>query len=75
MRFMKSQLAIRYCQYHIDIGHPYDLKNLSWSYYMDGFSIFYSPRGEEVLDQMTSVTVIGLAHKQRTLTRLTLSHI
>ena len=23
---------------------------------MDGFSIFYSPRGEMVLDQMTSVT-------------------
>ena len=28
-----------------------------WSYYMDGFSIFYSPRGEMVLDHMASVTV------------------
>jgi len=37
---------------------------------MDGFSIFYSPRGEEVLDQMTSVTVIGLTLAQRTLTPL-----
>ena len=37
---------------------------------MDGFSIFYSPRGEEVLDQMTSVTVIGLTLAQQTLTPL-----
>ena len=28
-----------------------------WSYYMDGFSIFYSPKGEVVLDHMASVTV------------------
>ena len=25
-----------------------------WSYYMDGFSIFYSPKGEVVLDHMVS---------------------
>ena len=28
-----------------------------WAHYMDGFSIFYSPKGENVLDPMTSVTV------------------
>lgn len=28
-----------------------------WAHYMDGFSIFYAPKGETVLDPMTSVTV------------------
>lgn len=28
-----------------------------WNYMMDGFSIFYSPEGELVMDPMTSVTV------------------
>ena len=29
-----------------------------WSYYMDGFSIFYSPKGEVVLDHMVDLFIL-----------------
>ena len=43
-----------------------------WSYYMDGFSIFYSPKGEVVLDHMVSYFSFALIFKlTRRVSRLT----
>ena len=43
-----------------------------WSYYMDGFSIFYSPKGEVVLDHMVSYFSLTLIFKlTRRVSRLT----
>ena len=43
-----------------------------WSYYMDGFSIFYSPKGEVVLDHMVSYFSLALIFKlTRRVSRLT----